>query len=170
EPAPARADGLPACPLVARPPRSGVGLPCAAVRLSPDQPVTRGQMAAFLVRALDLPPADTTFADTKGHTFAADIAALARSGITRGCGPDRFCPDQPVTRGQMAAFLVRALRLPPAHTTVADPKARPFAADTAALARSGITRGCGPDRFCPDQPVTRGQMAAFLVRALRLDG
>jgi hypothetical protein len=68
-------------------------------------------MAAFLARALHLPPANTTFTDTKGHTFATDIAALARSGVTRGCAPDRFCPDQPVTRGQMAAFLVRALPL-----------------------------------------------------------
>src|SRR5690606_3999374 len=141
---------------------------CGPDRFCPDQPVTRGQMAAFLVRALDLPPADTTFADTKGHTFAADIAALARSGITRGCGPDRFCPDQPVTRGQMAAFLVRALDPPPADTTFADTNGHTFAADTPALPGALPTCGCGPDRFCPDQPVTRGQMAAFLVRALRL--
>ncbi len=111
-----------------------------------------------------------TFSDSVGHVFAGEIAQLTAAGITRGCGPDRFCPDQPVTRGQMAAFLVRALDLPPADTTFADTKGHTFAADIAALARSGITRGCGPDRFCPDQPVTRGQMAAFLVRALRLDG
>ena len=110
------------------------------------------------------------FSDSVGHVFAGEIAQLTAAGITRGCGPDRFCPDQPVTRGQMAAFLVRALDLPPADTTFADTKGHTFAADIAALARSGITRGCGPDRFCPDQPVTRGQMAAFLVRALRLDG
>jgi hypothetical protein len=44
--------------------------------------------------------------------FAADIAALAQAGITRGCNPptnDRYCPDDNVTRGQMAAFLTRAL-------------------------------------------------------------
>src|SRR5690606_41806113 len=43
-----------------------------------------------------------------GHVFVSDIAWLADEGITRGCNPpanDRFCPDDPVTRGQMAAFL-----------------------------------------------------------------
>lgn len=53
------------------------------------------------------------FFDTAGHTFAADIGALADAGITKGCDPpanDRFCPDAPVTRGQMAAFLRRALQ------------------------------------------------------------
>src|SRR5690606_40769712 len=77
-----------------------------------DDPVTRGQMAAFLVRALGLPPAPPgTFTDTTGTVFARDIDSLALSGITRGCNPpanDRFCPDDPVTRRQMAAFLRRA--------------------------------------------------------------
>jgi len=124
-------------------------------------------MAAFLVRALGLKPGEATFADTKGHVFAGDVAALADAGITRGCGPNKFCPDQPVTRGQMAAFLVRALGLPAGKSAFADMKGHVFAADAAALADAGITRGCNPpanDRFCPDEPVTRGQMAAFLVR------
>jgi len=67
-------------------------------------------MAAFLARALKLKPGDAGFKDTAGHIFEADIAALASAGVTRGCNPpvnDRFCPDQPVTRGQMAAFLYR---------------------------------------------------------------
>ena len=78
----------------------------------PNDYVTRGQMAAFLTRALELEPADHTFTDTAGHVFADDVAALAAAGITRGCNPprnDRFCPDDYVTRGQMAAFLHRAL-------------------------------------------------------------
>ncbi|HEX7098207.1 MAG TPA: S-layer homology domain-containing protein [Acidimicrobiia bacterium] len=108
------------------------------------------------------------FTDSAGHVFETEIAVLTKAGITRGCAPDRFCPDQPVTRGQMAAFLARALHLPPANTTFTDTKGHTFATDIAALARSGVTRGCAPDRFCPDQPVTRGQMAAFLVRALPL--
>ncbi|HEX2152749.1 MAG TPA: hypothetical protein VHL52_02105 [Acidimicrobiia bacterium] len=67
-------------------------------------------MAAFLTRALDLVPAQPEFADTVGHVFQAEIGALATAGITRGCNPptnDRFC-DEPVTRAQMASFLVRA--------------------------------------------------------------
>ncbi len=69
-------------------------------------------MAAFLTRSLGLPAATSAgFVDVTG-TFANDIDRLASSGITRGCNPpanDQFCPDQPVTRGQMAAFLRRAL-------------------------------------------------------------
>ena len=79
-----------------------------------------------------------------------------------------------MTRGQMAAFLVRALGLPAGESVeVVDDEDSVFDADIERLAASGITRGCNPpvnDRFCPDDPVTRGQMAAFLHRALALDG
>jgi hypothetical protein len=70
-------------------------------------------MAAFIVRALGLSvPVENPFVDTVGNTFQADIQALAAAGITRGCNPpvnDRFCPEDDVTRGQMAAFLNRGL-------------------------------------------------------------
>jgi hypothetical protein len=70
-------------------------------------------MAAFLVRALDLPPGPAgTFTDDDGSIFESEIEALAAAGITRGCSPptnDRYCPDGTVTREQMAAFLFRAL-------------------------------------------------------------
>mgnify|MGYP001226915090 FL=1 len=140
-------------------------------RFCPDQPVTRGQMAAFLVRALRLAAAPNGFVDDDGSVFEGDIGALAAAGITRGCNPprnDRFCPDQPVTRGQMAAFLVRAFRLPATPNHFVDDDRSVFEGDIGALAAAGITRGCNPprnDRFCPDQPVTRGEMAAFLHRA-----
>jgi hypothetical protein len=70
-------------------------------------------MAAFLNRALDLPVGTPgVFVDDDGSVFESDIEALAEAGVTRGCNPptnNRFCPDDPVTRGQMAAFLNRAL-------------------------------------------------------------
>lgn len=146
--------------------------PPANDRFCPDSTVTRGQMAAFLTRALELDAGDESFTDSIGHTFEDDIAALATADITRGCNPptnDRFCPDQRLTRGQMAAFLVRALGLNPSNETFVDTAGHTFEKDVAALAGAGITRGCNPPdntRFCPDQPVTRGQMAAFLNRAL----
>ena len=86
------------------------------LRYCPHQPVPRAQMATFLVRALDLDPAPSAgFADTEGNTHQANIDALAAAGITAGCKTDplRYCPDQPVTRAQMATFLVRALRITP---------------------------------------------------------
>ncbi|HSJ34612.1 MAG TPA: S-layer homology domain-containing protein [Acidimicrobiia bacterium] len=140
----------------------------------PKDPVTRGQMSAFLNRALDLPPgSEDSFVDDDDSVFEADIEALAASGITKGCNPpvnDRFCPGERLTRGQMAAFLARALALPRVDgDRFTDDESSVFEADIEALAAAGITRGCNPpanDRFCPDDPVTREQMAAFLHRAL----
>ncbi len=148
--------------------------PPANDRYCPDRPVTRGQMAAFMVRALGLTESGSTdFVDDDGSIFEADIEKLAAAGITKGCNPpvnDRFCPDRSVTRGQMAAFMVRALDLTdPGSTDFVDDDGSIFEADIEKLAAAGITKGCNPpvnDRFCPDNPVTREQMAAFMFRAL----
>jgi hypothetical protein len=148
----------------------GITAGCGPDRFCPDEPVTRGQMAAFLVRALNLPAAgEAGFSDTEGTAFEAPIAALAASGLTSGCGDGRFCPDDPVTRGEMAAFLARGLALPPAQShPFQDIAGSQFREAIGSLAAAGITSGCTPDRFCPHDPVTRGQMAGFLVRALDL--
>jgi hypothetical protein len=148
--------------------------PPANDRFCPRDPVTRQQMASFLVRAFDLPRAEAgQFVDTAGSIHAADIDALAAAGITLGCNPprnDRFCPTQPVTREQMASFLVRALELePPESSNFVDISSSVHRRDIEALAAAGITKGCNPPdntRFCPRDPVTREQMASFMVRAL----
>jgi len=76
-------------------------------------------MAAFLVRFLGLSDAGAgdLFEDDDSSVFESDIDRLATAGITRGCNPGqgntRFCPDDVVTRGQMAAFLRRAADLLP---------------------------------------------------------
>jgi hypothetical protein len=116
-------------------------------------------------------PVGVTFNDIAGSQFAADIHWLAGSRITGGCGNGRFCPNSPVTREQMASFLVRALRLPPSSADpFSDDEASIHEADINALAASHITGGCAPNRFCPRAPVTRAEMASFLSRALRLAG
>lgn len=148
--------------------------PPANDRFCPTQSVTRQQMASFLVRALNLPPGgDGRFVDTAGSIHADDIDALASAEITLGCNPpanDRFCPTQPVTREQMASFLTRALELsPPDSSEFVDISSSVHREDIAALAAAGVTHGCNPPdntRFCPRDPVTRQQMASFLVRAL----
>ena len=88
---------------------------CAPNRYCPKQNVTRAQMASFLVRALDLPPATAPnhFRDDDESTHEADIDSLFEAGITGGCAADRYCPSASVTRGQMAAFLYRAFPTPP---------------------------------------------------------
>ena len=57
-------------------------------------------------------PGGATFADVPvGHPFHRFVEALATSGITGGCGGGNYCPDAPLTRGQMAVFLAAALGL-----------------------------------------------------------
>lgn len=131
----------------------------------------RAQMAATLADSLSLAPlSGTAFRDLSGYTgFAGDIYAIRAKGITRGCNPptnDRYCPGDPVTRAQMASFLVRAYGLPATtRDYFTDDETSVHEADINALARSGITLGCTSTRFCPDDSVLQGQMASFIRRA-----
>ena len=119
--------------------------------------------------------ADGRFVDDDGNVHEDNIERIAAAGITKGCNPpvnDRYCPGGNVTRGQMAALLNRALRLPAANRdSFVDDDDSIFENDINRLAAAGITKGCNPprnDRFCPEGKVTRGQMAAFLVRGFVL--
>lgn len=152
--------------------------PPANDRFCPNAGVRRGHMAAFLDRALGLPPtAIDFFTDDDDSQFEGSINRAAAAGITVGCDPprnDHFCPDSIVSRGAMAAFLTRSFGyLPdPSGPFFLDSMASVFAADIGALAGAGVTTGCNPpvnDRFCPQSPVTRQQMATMLTRALDLD-
>ena len=140
----------------------------------PDDSVTRGQMAAFLGRAFDYSDSGTGnyFVDTAGNTFKTEIDQLRVAGVTLGCNPpsnSRYCPDDPVTRGQMAAFLGRAFGYTDAGSGnfFVDTGGNTFETDIDRLRVAGVTLGCNPptnDEYCPDDPVTRGQMATFLRR------
>jgi hypothetical protein len=135
----------------------------------PDNAVTREQMASFLVRALGLEATtDDAFTDDEGSIHENDINALAKAGITTGCGGGLYCPKAFVPREQMASFLVRGLGLDaptdPDHFT--DDDASIHEADIDSLFEAGLTAGCGGTLFCPNALVTRGQMTAFLHRAL----
>jgi hypothetical protein len=147
---------------------AGVTTGCGSGRFCPDSPVTREQMASFLVRALGLAPTGADyFTDDGGSAHQRDINALAAAAIGTGCGGGRYCPSGLVTREQMASFLVRALHLPPTGTDYfTDDAGSLHQADINRLAASGITGGCGGTRYCPTGAVTRGQMTAFLHRAL----
>ena len=117
---------------------------------------------------MDLPGSSRNyFTDDNASTHERSINALAAAGITAGCAGTRFCPDGLVTRAQMATFLSRALDLPATSTDFfTDDRGSLHEAAINRLAASGITSGCGPDRYCPSGIVTRGQMAAFLRRGL----
>lgn len=138
----------------------------------PTRAVTRAQMASFLSRALGLSTSSTSsgFRDV-GGVHAGSVAALAKAGIADGCGSRKFCPDEPVSRAQMATFLVRAIDSlePTSGSRFADvPSSYSHASSVNALAKAGISTGCSGSRFCPAQRVTRAQMATFLARALNL--
>lgn len=114
------------------------------------------------------------FVDIDGNIHAENIEFLNQLGAALPCddGPTSFCPEDPMRREDLAAFMVRALELPPATTDYfTDDNGLEFEDDINALMQAGITRGCNPPdntRFCPDNTVTRGQTAAFIVRAWSL--
>lgn len=147
----------------------GITRGCSPTEFCPDDPLTRGQMAAFLVRGFGWTGTEVTseFVDMRGHMFDDVVARLAEVRVTRGCSTDRFCPDDTLTRGQLAAFLTRALGLDPGSGDhFADDNSSEFEADIEALLAAEVTSGCSDGQFCPEESVTRGQMAAMLRLSL----
>jgi uncharacterized repeat protein (TIGR01451 family) len=159
--------------------RDGITAGCHdGTEFCPEDPNTRAQMAVFLLKAKfganHVPPGatGTVFADVHVGDFAADwIEELASLGITGGCDLTHYCPDAPVTRGQMAVFLLKTLlgsgyTPPPAQHIFQDVPADYFSIDWIEdLYGRGITAGCQADPllYCPDAANTRGQMAVFLT-------
>ena len=137
-------------------------------------------MAIFLVRAKHgiafVPPVATgVFADVPVGSFGADyIEQLAADGITGGCGGGNFCPNQIVSRSQMAIFLVRAKHgaafVPPTAIGIfTDVPVGSFGADyIEQMVADGVTSGCTANTFCPSNSVSRAQMAVFMVKAFNL--
>ncbi|MEX0879784.1 MAG: S-layer homology domain-containing protein [Thermoanaerobaculia bacterium] len=159
---------------------NGVAAGCGAGLFCVDGPVTRAQMAPMLLKAKNgicLAPAPCAglFADVScASPFADWIEALSAEGITGGCGGGNYCPQDPVRRDQMAPLLLKALHgagyVAPSCTGVFldAPCPGPFTDWIEQLAAEGITGGCGGGNYCPANPNTRGQMAAFLVGAFSL--
>ncbi|MGH2429035.1 MAG: S-layer homology domain-containing protein [Candidatus Limnocylindria bacterium] len=146
----------------------GITAGCSAHRFCPKGLVTRAQMASFLARALDLPAASRDhFTDDGGSMHQADINRVAAAGISSGCSATRFCPNAGVTRAEMASFLSRALGLPASSRDwFTDDRWSMHHPSINRVAQASITGGCAATRYCPSGYVTRGQMAAFLHRAL----
>ena len=125
------------------------------------------------------PPATgTVFLDVPAGRVRRRLDRGARAlGVTAGCGGGNYCPDAPVTRAQMAVFLLKTLqrlrrtRRPPRRASSATCRSAPFAADWIEdLYAADVTGGCSasPLLYCPDNPNTRGQMAVFLTKTFSL--
>jgi hypothetical protein len=120
-----------------------------------------GQLSIFQ----DVPPT---------HAFWRWIQAMYNAGVTSGCAEGLYCPAFPVTRGQMAIFLLRSREgsaYAPAACTSAPfgdvPAASPLCPWIRELVTRGVTTGCGGGNFCPNGPVSRAEMAVFLLVTLQ---
>jgi len=147
---------------------SGITKGCAAGKYCPTANVRRDEMASFLARALELSgTAPNAFTDDEGNTHEKNIDLIAEAGLTKGCAATKYCPDANVRRDEMASFLARALELSgTAPDAFDDDNGNTHEKNINLLAQAGVTTGCGPSKYCPTENVTRGQMAAFLRRAL----
>ena len=151
------------------------------LKFCPDSDLPRWKLAVWLVRALDRLNADPdnnldTFndVDKKKHWYKPFVERLRVLGVTTGCvrRSTIFCPNDTVTRAEMAVFLVRAFNIPSAGDAGFTDIDRGYWAynQINALADAGITRGCNTDPnapliFCPEATTTNAQMAAFIHRA-----
>jgi len=158
--------------------RNGVTGGCGGGAFCPGAYINRAQMAIFVLtaRGTTPPPATgTRFDDVPpGYWAGPWIEELANEGVVGGCSsnPPLYCPNNLLTRAEMAVLLVLARHEtpPPATgTSFADVPADYWAARfIEKLAADGVTSGCGGGNYCPDQPITRGEMAVFLASAFHL--
>ena len=142
----------------------------------PDRLVTRGEFASLMARTRNLTVrSDNPFVDDDDSIFEADIERIHAAGITKGCNPplnDEYCEDRTLTRGEAAAMFVRAFGYTDngGGDLFVDDDDSVFEGDIDRLATAGVTLGCNPaegnTKFCPNRTVTRGEVAAFIARAL----
>jgi hypothetical protein len=158
--------------------RAEITAGCGGGNYCPADAVTRAQMAVFLLKGAHgsswIPDdvGDYYFTDVPPGSFAEDwINYTAWAGITSGCGSGIYCPGNPVTRAQMAVFILKTEGdfYPPFVPQIFDDvPPGSFAYDFInAIYNEGVTGGCSvaPKLYCPDNLVTRGQMAVFIDRA-----
>ncbi len=144
----------------------------------PRRSLTRGQTATMLYGALlaagmdEVVDAPDAFEDDDGSVHEPAIDALAELGVLRGTADGSMAVSRPVTRGQLASMINRAL----VHVLAVEPEASAdaFADDDGsvhegtinALASWGVFRGTADGRANVGAPITRDQASSLLTRAL----
>lgn len=160
------------------------GCSTSPLQFCPNRNVTRREMAVFLLRLIHganyIPPAvgsSTGFSDVSISDWGAPwIKQLAAENITSGCGNGNYCPDSNVTHAQMSVFLLKSKRgssyFPPNLSPTFPDTVSHWAEDWITQAYNGnLTSGshslsCYVGFFCPENSVSRAEMANMLVRAM----
>jgi uncharacterized repeat protein (TIGR03803 family) len=160
--------------------RDGITAGCGGGDYCRNAPVTREQLAVLLLKVehgsgYAPAPCIGVFPDVACPSQYADwIEQFAAEEITAGCGGGFYCPQSAVPRQNAAVLLLKARHgasyMPPLCAGVFTdvPCPSEFADWIEQLAAEGITGGCGNGNYCPSNPSTRGQMAAFLVKTFGL--
>jgi hypothetical protein len=155
----------------------GVTGGCGGTNYCPSTATTREQMAVFVLLSKEgvgytptacSPP--NTFTDVpETSPFCRYIEELFTRGVVSGCGGNNYCPTSPVTREQMAIFVLRTLdpalnptACAPPNMFADVPETSPFCRWIEELATRGVVTGCGGNNYCPTASVTREQMGVFL--------
>ncbi len=159
--------------------QKGITSGCAPTLYCPTENITRAQMAIFIVNAAYNDGPFTTsqipyFKDVPLGSFGFNqIQKMDELGITTGCGNGDFCPNEVVTRDQMAVFLIKArygsttvFDFPPAQIFNDVPPTYWAYSWIQRMSEDQITTGCGNNDYCPTEDVTRAQMAIFLMKAI----
>lgn len=160
----------------------GIMLGCQSspAKFCPDQPLTRAEAAVTLVRM----KYGETFSYSPTPHFPNDVGTshwafkyiqrLADDNVTQGCAAGSYCPNDPTSRAQAAALLVRMKY----GETFAYSQTPYFPNDVTVshwafkyiqrLADDKVTQGCGGGSYCPDNPMLRRYWAVFLFNAKTL--
>lgn len=137
----------------------------------PNQPVTRGQVAKIIADIFQVDTSNVVnpnFEDVTPETpFYGEIAMLVSAGVIKGYSDNTYRPNDILTRGQMAKILAKAFQLKAdtQQTPFTDISTSKYKADIAALYANNVTKGVTELTFAESLPVTRGQLASFVLRA-----
>jgi hypothetical protein len=116
-----------------------------------------------------IPDKTTDLRDISGHWAEAGINRLVAAGVMSGYPDHTFKPDDTITRAEFCTVLVKALRLTGGSEAAFVDLGEHWAKDyIAAAAANGIVHGTEGNKFAPDLPVTREQMALMICLAKKL--
>ncbi|NPV70714.1 MAG: hypothetical protein HPY55_08740 [Firmicutes bacterium] len=117
---------------------------------------------------------EKSFADLAGHWAKADVELVASRHVVKGMTADQFVPENKVTRAEFATMLVRALGLSvPARPQPGfiDISATDWCAGfVEAAVKARLVNGYDDGTFRANRTITRQEMAAMIVRALKVVG